>query len=277
MTVLFRDPLPILQRYAAGWFPMVDAFEPGRAVFYWDRCPMRAILPVDAQAAARARRMARRFAGRFSIRYNTSLETILRHLGRVKEHSWVKGPVLEIYRALDAAHVLHTVEAWTVPGSPRHENRVSKREKSSRSRLVGALLGIRLPGVFVGETMYGLVPDASKVCLCQLVQDCHAAGMDFIDVQTPHDAGSCADDLGEDSPASHGGKTNTPHPCIRLGEEHIPHAEFLGRLHTSLARHAPGSGVRSVGDILRAWLIHTAEDSSEPFRSSCVQIRHGPA
>ena len=110
----------ILQHYVAGYFPMVDLPDrAGRSEFFWDRWPVRAILPLDVQAAARARRMQRRAQAKanaeggrpFDIRYTTAVEEVITQLQTVKENSWVRQEVVDIYRALHAAGVLQTVEA----------------------------------------------------------------------------------------------------------------------------------------------------------------------
>jgi leucyl/phenylalanyl-tRNA--protein transferase len=185
-----------LNRYVAGYFPLYN-WE-GR--FYWERLGVRAVLPVDTDALKRARKLANRGRAKFEIRYTTSLEEIIGHLQdeRIKQHSWVREQVVHIYRALLQVGVLRTVEAW------------------QRGRLVGGLVGIILPGMFIAETMFGLVPEASKVCLCRLVEDCAAAGIDLIDVQTPHDI----NEFGLP-------REGTPHPCIRLGEQKLRLTVFM--------------------------------------------------
>jgi hypothetical protein len=97
---------------------------------------------------------------------------------------------------------LRTVEAW------------------QGEKLAGALLGITLPGTYIAETMYGIVPEASKVCLCRLVEDCLATHVEMIDVQTPHDLREM-DFLLPGSDLE-----RTPHPCVRLGEQLIPLPRF---------------------------------------------------
>ena len=148
------DVQEVLERYAAGYFPMMDAGEEGPDLFYWDRWPVRAVLPVDREVVWRARRMMKRaqgrVGGRLEIRYLTAVEEVMEQLRQVKEHSWVRGEVVEIYRALHAAGLLWTLEAW------------------EKGRLVGGLVGVVLPGVFVAETMYGIVPEASKVSLASI-------------------------------------------------------------------------------------------------------------
>ena len=191
----------ILARYAGGWFPLYDLAER----FYWERLSIRAVLPVTSEMGAHATRMAKREEKRFEIRYTTAVEAVIQALRdeSVKPRSWVRAEVVSIYRTLHRAGLLQTIEAWD-------------RE---RDVMVGGLVGIVLPGVFVAETMFGLIPDSSKICLCRLVENAVAAGVRMIDVQTPHH-------LDENGlPRARNGKT--PHPCVRLGEEVITHARFM--------------------------------------------------
>jgi leucyl/phenylalanyl-tRNA--protein transferase len=220
MSARHVDVLEIVLRYAAGYFPLYD----DDGMFYWERLPVRAVLPLNEHAAARARRLARRGTRRFDIRRTTAVDDIIAQLRReeVKQRTWVKEEVAAIYRALHRVGLLQTVEAW---------------DRAS-GRLVGALLGIALPGTFVAETMYGLVPEASKICLCQLVQDCHAQGYALIDVQTPHD-------LDEEGLPRAGGKT--AHPCVRLGERRLTLARFRRAFEAAWQRSFDGDA--------EAWLM----------------------
>jgi leucyl/phenylalanyl-tRNA--protein transferase len=54
--------------------------------------------------------------------------------------------------------------------------------------LVGGLYGVDPGGVFVGESMFRLRPNASKLALLQLVDHLAARGAHWIDIQqlTPH-------------------------------------------------------------------------------------------
>ena len=213
-----KTTLEVMQKYAAGYFPMYDSDDAQAQKFYWDRWPVRGIIPLTDDTLARARRLSKRAEKEpFEIRYTTAVEEVIAQLGKVKEHSWVRGQVVDIYRTLHAARLLQTVEVW------------------SGAQLVGALLGIVLPGIFVAETMYGLVPEASKICLCQLVQDCAAAGFTLIDVQTPH------------TPETTRAQASaTAHPCMRLGEICISLEDFLATIHATWARNFGGD--------LQSWL-----------------------
>jgi leucyl/phenylalanyl-tRNA--protein transferase len=192
------DVQAVVACYARGFFPLYDPW--GR--FYWERLGTRAVIPINPDALRRARHLAvrRRSAKPFQLRHTSAVDQVIAHLRdeRVKERTWVRTEVVHIYTTLHNAGFLRTVEAW-------HDG-----------RLAGALLGLVLPGTFIAETMFGLLPDASKLCLCRLVEDCHAAGIGAIDVQTPHDH----DEFGLP-------RQGTPHPCVRLGEQQVRLSAFM--------------------------------------------------
>ena len=206
------DVLEVVSRYATGFFPLYDV----RGRFYWERLSVRAVVPIDAEAVKKAQRMTRRARNDFEIRYTTALEDVIAHLQReeVKENTWVKDEVVGVYRQLHRAGLLQTVEAW------------------QGGKLVGGLVGIVMPGTFIAETMFGLVPEASKVCLCQLVEDCAAAGFSMLDVQTPHDV----DEFG--LPRKKEGET--AHPCMRLGEVRVNVEVFMRAFEVAWRRSFRG-------------------------------------
>ena len=239
------DVLEVLSRYAAGYFPLYDL----EGNFYWERFPVRAIIPVNDHTLALAKKMYRRAAftkaqtPRFQIRYTTSVEEVIAYLRQenVKPNSWVKEQVVAIYRALHNVGMLHTVEAFD----------------PTSGKLVGGVLGLTLPGTFIAETMFSLVPEASKVCLCQLIQNSHAAGLKIIDVQTPHDLDCFGD------PINLQGKT--AHPCIRLGEQKLSISAFLRDFRSAWKQSFSGG--------IREWLAHcmtqdrtrSVSAANEPF------------
>ena len=214
----------ILARYAGGWLPLYDLAER----FYWERLSIRAVLPVTSEMGAHATRMAKREEKRFEIRYTTAVEAVILALRdeSVKPRSWVRTEVVSIYRTLHRAGLLQTIEAWD----------------RDRGVMVGGLVGIVLPGVFVAETMFGLIADASKICLCRLVENALASGVRMIDVQTPHH-------LDENGlPRARNGKT--AHPCVRLGEEVITHARFMRWMQAAMNEGFSGT--------LTDWLENSA-------------------
>ncbi|MCA1589509.1 MAG: leucyl/phenylalanyl-tRNA--protein transferase, partial [Acidobacteria bacterium] len=88
-----------------------------------------------------------------------------------KRGTWITPDFVEAYTNLHLAGMAHSVEAWDASGS-----------------LVGGLYGVDCGGVFAGESMFHLVPNASKLALIYLIEHLKASGSDWLDVQvmTPH-------------------------------------------------------------------------------------------
>lgn len=233
----YDDPVWAINWYLQGYFPLYDPY--GR--FYWERLPQRAVLPMTPETCRRARAMARRPRRRFRLEQNRRFDECIAHLQnpRVKEYSWVRPEVVRVYQALRRVNLLLTVEAL-----------------NERGQLAGGLVGIFLPGVFIAETMFTLEADASKVCLCVLLEHLAERGFRLMDVQTRHDLNA----FGEPEEHSPG---DVPHPCVRLGEEVWPIGTFMRRFHTILAEAgattaqewvAAGIGGAGASAELRRWV-----------------------
>jgi guanidinoacetate N-methyltransferase len=171
----------IVSRYLNGYYPYLDRETNG---FYWDQQTSRAILPINQASGLKARKILEKSKPVFTIMENSHFEEVVTKLSedatRSKSSpSWVRGEVKEIYSVLNEYGLINTIEA-------HHEG-----------RLVGGLLGIRLPGVFIAETMFGTMADASKACVMFMYCKYKDLGFDFIDVQVEHDRSSPVGRLGE--------------------------------------------------------------------------------
>lgn len=84
--------------------------------------------------------------------------------------TWITADFIESYTQLHEDGGAHSVEAW--------ENET----------LVGGLYGVDAGGVFVGESMFHLRPNASKLALLFLIEHLKARGAAWLDAQvmTPH-------------------------------------------------------------------------------------------
>ncbi len=183
----------ILSKYLDGYYVMYDR---GRNRFFWDREPWRAIIPLNEETCARARRMLSRIKPPFDIEEDRRTDEVLAALAdeRVKRHSWLQGEVIEIYREFQRNGHLKTIEAVR------------------DGRLTGAVLGIVLGRILIAETMYSLEPGASKACLCHAVLRYSELGYEFIDVQQEHPS---------------------DHPSARLGEQILSFRTFLPRFRAA--------------------------------------------
>jgi Leu/Phe-tRNA-protein transferase len=172
------DSAHCISRYRHAFFPYFDRHS---QEFSWEREATRALLPVDAQAAAKAHGLLRRIKG-ITVERNRRFEDVLRLIAdeSLRVNTWVTGKVADVYRSLHAAGAVVTYEAL--------EN----------NELVGALLAIDVtPAVVAGETMVQTVSDASKACFCHFMIDAFGQQRTVIDVQKAHPAGTLLHRFGE--------------------------------------------------------------------------------
>lgn len=162
----FRIPPDLLLRaYASGVFPMAeDADDPE---VFWIRPETRGLIPLDSFHVPKSLRKTIR-RGIFEIRVDSDFDGVIDGCARSapgRERTWINAPIRQAYRDLFAHGHCHTVEAW-------HDG-----------ALVGGLYGVTLGRAFFGESMFSLLPDASKVCLAFLVERLVDRGFTLLDTQ----------------------------------------------------------------------------------------------
>lgn len=157
-------PGTLIAAYRNGIFPMVlDARDPEPVVGWWSPDP-RGILPLDN---LRVTRSMRRSFKRFEIRLDTCFTDIIRACADPsREDAWITEDFIDAYTRLHELGWAHSVEVF-----------------DRKDRLAGGLYGVRVGGLFAGESMFYLQRDASKVALMALVQRMRETGMTLLDVQ----------------------------------------------------------------------------------------------
>lgn len=85
--------------------------------------------------------------------------------------TWIDPDFIRIYSELHDEGIVHSVEAW-----------------DSEGNVAGGLYGVDAGGVFCGESMFYLRPNASKLALLFLIDHLGSRGSTWLDVQvmTPH-------------------------------------------------------------------------------------------
>ncbi|MBP6002301.1 MAG: leucyl/phenylalanyl-tRNA--protein transferase [Pyrinomonadaceae bacterium] len=85
--------------------------------------------------------------------------------------TWITGEFADVYCSLHEAGIAHSVEAWDSDG-----------------QLAGGLYGVDAGGVFCGESMFFIKPNASKLALLHLIDHLRSRGSTWLDAQvmTPH-------------------------------------------------------------------------------------------
>jgi leucyl/phenylalanyl-tRNA--protein transferase len=176
------QPGTLLAAYRGGLFPM--PFNRKR-IGWWSPDP-RGVLPLDG---LRVSRSLRRSCSRYEVRFDTSFETVMRRCADPRRpHGWINEDFVRAYTRLHELGWVHSVETWL------------------DGELVGGLYGVRIGGLFAGESMFHTATDASKVALVELVDWLLRSGGTLLDVQWA-----------------------TEH-LATLGVVEIPRAEYLRRL-----------------------------------------------
>jgi leucyl/phenylalanyl-tRNA--protein transferase len=158
------DPILVINAYAQGIFPMAD--QSGR--IRWFAPDLRAILEHENVCVSRSLRATLR-KDVYEVRMDTDFELVMRRCAE-REDTWINESFISAYTQLHYMGLAHSVEAW------------------NDGELVGGLYGVALGGAFMGESMFSLATDASKVCLVALVVHLKKRGYVLHDVQfwTPH-------------------------------------------------------------------------------------------
>lgn len=174
------------EAYRQGIFPMAD--EDG--TIHWYSPDPRTI--IDPDRFHIPRRLAQTIRSKkFETVIDRDFEGVVRGCANRNE-TWISKEIAAAYMALHRIGIAHSVEAY-------HEG-----------KLAGGIYGVSLGGAFMGESMFTIVRDASKVCLVFLMERLKERGYTLFDVQF-----------------------TTPH-LKRFGAVEIPRSEYLMRLQKAL-------------------------------------------
>lgn len=159
-------PETLLSAYRRGIFPMpLDAPEPVLA--WWSPDP-RAILPLDGLRVTRSMRQSAR---RYEVRLDTCFHEVIRECANpARPSAWITPEFVDAYATLHDLGWAHSVEVFDRGGV-----------------LAGGLYGVRIDGLFAGESMFHVRRDASKVALIALVDLMRESGLTLLDVQWQSD------------------------------------------------------------------------------------------
>jgi leucyl/phenylalanyl-tRNA--protein transferase len=156
------EPATLINAYCRGIFPMEVTALGGR--LGWWSPEQRGIVPLDGLRVTKSMRQS---AKRFEIRIDTCFAEVMRACGDPsREDGWITPEFIAAYTALHELGWAHSIEVFDRQGI-----------------LAGGLYGVRVNGLFAGESMFHAQRDASKVALMALVDLMRASGMQLLDVQ----------------------------------------------------------------------------------------------
>jgi leucyl/phenylalanyl-tRNA--protein transferase len=156
----------MIKLYALGAFPMAESKTSD--VVNWYLPEIRTIIPLESYHIPRSLRKVMRTM-EYEIRYDCNIETVIHHCAE-REDTWISGKLIRAYKKLIKLGYLHTVEVYQA------------------NELIGGLYGITYRTAFMGESMFSLVPQASKIALANLLSHLNERHFTVLDVQylTPH-------------------------------------------------------------------------------------------
>lgn len=155
----------LLLAYRSGIFPW--PLQPD--VLTWFAPPYRAILEVERFMVSRS---MKRFLKRhhFSLYLNRDFEQVIASCQGspnrgTQTGTWITDELVEGYIALHRAGYAHSVECY------------------EGSELVGGLYGVSVGAMFAGESMFHTKDNASKLCLCFLIEWLRRREVPWLDCQ----------------------------------------------------------------------------------------------
>jgi leucyl/phenylalanyl-tRNA--protein transferase len=153
-----------------------------RGIFPWpiEGCPLpwfcparRAILEFAEIRISRSVRRAKRDSA-LTFTIDKAFEEVMSNCASVtrkdEQGTWISEDFIREYARLHSLGNAHSVEAW------------------AGNKLVGGIYGVDAGGVFCGESMFHLQPNASKLAILFLVEYLAERGANWLDIQvmTPH-------------------------------------------------------------------------------------------
>jgi len=159
------SPERLIAAYRAGIFPW---YSPGQPVLWWSPDP-RAVLFPEEFRCTRSLAKSLRNAG-FVLSVDRDFAAVIDGCAAPRAASpgtWITPDMRSAYLELHRLGYGHSIEVWRA------------------GTLIGGLYGVRLGGVFFGESMFSRARDASKAALAHLVALCQRNAIAAIDCQLP--------------------------------------------------------------------------------------------
>lgn len=159
------SPARLLAAYRRGIFPW---YSPGQPVLWWSPDPRAVLFPEEFRCSRSLEKTLRNRG--FQTHIDLDFAAVITACAAPRAASagtWITAEMRAAYIELHRQGRAHSIESYL------------------EGRLVGGLYGVRLGGVFFGESMFSRERDASKVALARLVELCRAEAIALIDCQLP--------------------------------------------------------------------------------------------
>ncbi|NVB36921.1 leucyl/phenylalanyl-tRNA--protein transferase [Pseudenhygromyxa sp. WMMC2535] len=154
----------LLDAYGRGIFPW---YEEGLPILWHSPDPRFVLQPSELRINRSLAKSLRR--GRFRITLDEAFGEVIRRCAEVsrpgQDGTWITEDMIAAYERLHALGHAHSAEAWLA------------------DELVGGVYGVAVGGLFCGESMFALAPEASKVTFVWLIRQLERWGCELVDCQ----------------------------------------------------------------------------------------------
>jgi leucyl/phenylalanyl-tRNA---protein transferase len=181
----------LLNGYLNGIFPMADNY----GQLYWYSPEPRAIIPINSYKPSKSLRPIIN-QNVFKIKFNTNFLEVIKACSKPRlseNETWISEEIIDAYHKLHILGYAISVEAYY------------------KNELVGGLYGVNIGNAFFGESMFHIMPNASKVAFHYLIEYLKANDYQLLDTQFINDN------------------------VKRFGAIEIPKAEYIKLLRTATA------------------------------------------
>lgn len=183
----------LLLAYECGIFPW---FSEGDPIMWWSPDPRFVLKPSEVKVSKSMRPVLRNTAWRFTL--DQAFEQVVARCAQVprpgQDGTWITAEMQAAYTALHRMGMAHSAEAWY------------------NGALIGGLYGVSIGSAFFGESMFSLVPNASKYAFIHLCRWLASKHFSIVDCQIPSDH------------------------LRRMGAYELPRTAFLDRIEWAMER-----------------------------------------
>ncbi|MCT7595663.1 leucyl/phenylalanyl-tRNA--protein transferase [Aliarcobacter butzleri] len=162
-------PQRLLNAYENGIFPW---FIDDLGYIHWFSPQKRMVLYPENFKVSKSLRKSIANKG-FIVKSNENFEEVIRSCAKIKrkhkDGTWISEEFIKAYTNLHKLDIAFSIECYL------------------KDELVGGLYGVLIGDIFCGESMFSLVPDASKVAFYHLCQQAKQNGIKIIDCQIYND------------------------------------------------------------------------------------------
>ncbi|MCG3701060.1 leucyl/phenylalanyl-tRNA--protein transferase [Aliarcobacter butzleri] len=162
-------PQRLLNAYENGIFPW---FIDDLGYIHWFSPQKRMVLYPENFKVSKSLRKSITNKG-FIVKSNENFEEVIRSCAKIKrkheDGTWISKEFIKAYTNLHELDIAFSIECYL------------------KDELVGGLYGVLIGDIFCGESMFSLVPDASKVAFYHLCQQAKQNGIKIIDCQVYND------------------------------------------------------------------------------------------